>query len=490
MLQLSNFVLLLCAPVIWGLNYNVTAGSSWQTYLTSLLPGDVLTFLPQTPGTPYTYTITFRNAFELKGAVNNPIIVQGAPGEQITIAMDANRNVVELTGNYFVFQNLRLTATANGESSLGLRITGNSSHGIIRQVTAFNLPENAFTANTGGSYYDNITFTECEAYNTGGTGECFYVGCQGPDRSTVSCQFKNGALTNNYCHDTCKPTACTGGSEGSGYQVKGWGSHSNVVRGNICSRVASVCVLLYDDFDLGPNIVEGNWIYGSVNDAGIQVSAGAIIRNNVIYGNKGGIVVTTNSVNLQAGKSNRNIVITGNTIVNNQGGLRIPALTGSGSRVANNVIVEDSGSAFPSSGAQNGPDWKKNAYYGGSVPSGVDAGGAFLVGMSSTLFVDAAGFDFHPKNGSVLLAAGTAITSNELPNDFECNPRGAVPTVGAYEVVKVGPLQLDSLVVCGSPSTGGTVTNAPTPRPGSAATNSVANVKPWFLLFVIPFLYL
>lgn len=479
--MLSNLVLLLCAPVIWGTHYNVTAGASWQSYLTSLVPGDVLTLLPQTPGTPYTYTITFRNAFVLNGAVNNPIIVQGAPGEEITISMDADRNVVELVGDYFVFQNLRLTATAKGISSIGLRITGNSSHGVVRRVKAFNLPENAFTANTGGSYYDNITFTECEAYNTGGTGECFYVGCQGVDRSTISCVFKNGALTHNHCHNTCFPNACTGGSQGSGYQVKGWGSHSNVVRGNKCQDVASVCILLYDDFDLGPNIVEGNWIVGSVNDAGIQVSAGAIIRNNVITGNKGGIIVTVNPTNLQAGKLNRNIVITGNTIVNNQGsGMRIPSLTDS--RVANNVIVEDSGNAFVSqSGSQAGVDWKNNAYFGGSLPADVNTGGAILVGMSSTLFMNAASSDFHPKNNSSLLGAGTPVTDDELPYDIECNLRGAAPTIGAFELVKTGFQMPDRMCGTGAP---------PTLAPNSPAPSSVADFRPCFLLFVLPFLYL
>ena len=60
-----------------------------------------------------------------------------------------------------------------------------------------------------------------------------------------------------------------------------------------------------------------------VADAGIQVSAGAVIRNNLIYNNGyGGINIQNNANNLMSGKTPRNIRIEHNTIVNNNGGTR------------------------------------------------------------------------------------------------------------------------------------------------------------------------
>lgn len=488
---------LLFVSLASSVDYTVTAGATWQNRLTSLLPGDVLTFLPQTPGTPYTYTTTSRNGFVLKGDPTNPIIVQGAPGESITIAMNANQNVVEIIGQYFIFQNLRLTATANAPGAIGLRLQGNTSHAIIRNVVVFNVPETAFTANAYGNRYVNVTFDRCEAYNTGGTGECFYVGCQGKSASDVACEFINGALINSYCHDTCKPNACTGGSLGSGYQVKGWGSYGNLVRNNVCARVSSVCVLLYDDWDLGVNIVENNWIYGSVTDAGIQVAAGAIIRNNVIYGNSKGINVQRNTVNLQAGKLNRNIVIVGNTIVNNKGtGVALPTFSPTaGTRIVNNVVIEDTGNAFTGQ-AQTGVTWLNNGYRGGSPLTGVEAVGVRLVGTASTEFQDPAGFNFHPKAGSALLAVGAALNlNNDVDYDFSCTKRSAIPSIGAYESSTGAALSLGFQASCGNaptPVPAGSPTPAagsPTPAAGSpTTTNSVGVVLPSLFLATLVFL--
>lgn len=469
---------LLLLAVANGVVYNNTAGSFWSSHLSGLMPGDVLNLLPQTPGTPYTYTVNARNGFVLNGSPTNPIIVQGAPGEDITIAMNIDQNVVEVSGQYFLFQNLKLTATAGAPGAIGLRVGANTSHAVFRGITVFNVPETAITANFHDSIYDNVTFDGCEAYNTGGTGECIYVGCQAADRSSVDCRFINGALINNYCHDTCIPNGCNGGSEGSGYQLKGWGSYNNLVRNNVCARVNQVCVLLYDDWDLGPNIVEGNFIYGSKNDAGIQVSAGAIIRNNVIVGNKQGIVVTANSVNLQAGKSNRNIVVVGNTLVNNQGtGIVVPTLSPTaGSKFINNAVIEDSGNAFTGSD-QTGVTWQNNAYFGGSRLAGVPSSGAKLVGSSTTELQDPVAYNFHPKAASALLSAGVSTT--DATQDYACVTRGATPTIGAFEQTTGAALTLGFSPSCG----------APTPRPArpTPASSSASRLGSLFSLSAVLF---
>jgi len=291
------------------------------------------------------------------------------------------------------------------------------------------------------------------------------------------CQFINSYLINNYCHDTCIPYGCAGGSNGSGYQIKGWGSYGNTIRNNVCVRVNQVCLLLYDDFDLGPNIVEGNWAYGNVIDAGIQVAAGAIIRNNVIYGNVGGIVVTSNTADLMLGKQNRNIQIVGNTFVNNQGtGMNLPVFSPtSGTRIVNNAVFEDSGSAFKG-GDQTGVTWANNAYYGGSVLSGVASSGVKLVGTSATELQGPTSYNFHPSATSKLLGAGAALTSNDLTYDFDCVVRSqAAPTIGAFEKNSNNVLTLGFQPPC---SLAGTApTSAPTPAKGTQGTNGASGAS-------------
>lgn len=75
--------------------------------------------------------------------------------------------------------------------------------------------QNAISANLGGVTYTDLTFRNIEVGFTGGTGECFYLGC-----SADACRVNTALIENCYCHDTCVPTACTGGSYGSGFQVR------------------------------------------------------------------------------------------------------------------------------------------------------------------------------------------------------------------------------------------------------------------------------
>ncbi len=52
----------------------------------------------------------------------------------------------------------------------------------------------------------------------------------------------------------------------------------------MCYNIPGVCVLLYDDYDRGVNLIEGNVAVNIASDNGIQVTAGAIIRNNIVLG--------------------------------------------------------------------------------------------------------------------------------------------------------------------------------------------------------------
>ncbi len=71
-------------------------------------------------------------------------------------------------------------------------------------------------------------------------------------------------------------------------------------------------MFFYDNYDKALNIGEGNLIVNN-GDNGIQVTAGAIIRNNIVINSAGsGIAGATNQ--LMSGKLPRNITIIHNTV--------------------------------------------------------------------------------------------------------------------------------------------------------------------------------
>jgi len=275
-----------------------------------------------------------------------------------------------------------------------------------------------------------------EIWNTAGTGECIYLGCQG-NYSTTPCYVRDCVIEDCYCHDTCKGggnVGCSGGSYGSGFQVK-FGSYRNVIRNNVCYNVNSPCVLIYDDWDKGANIVEGNLIVNTVSDSGIQVAAGAIFRNNVIINSgRSGITVTSNPVDLYNGLGNRNLRIYQNTIINNaMYGIEFGS-TPSNTIVMNNAVLGNKNNDFSSvSQSGTGVIWRNNAYNTGLVPAGVPGTGAFLVGSVTSEFTSPDTYNVYPLSSSLLLNAGYGNGSG-IPYDFNYNPRsGCTPTVGAYE---------------------------------------------------------
>jgi hypothetical protein len=88
-------------------------------------------------------------------------------------------------------------------------------------------------------------------------------------------------------------------------------------------------VFFYDSYDLGDNYAYGNlvvnggknifkeYLFCILADNGIQVTAGAVIQNNIVI-NSGasGIAGATNQ--LKSGLHPRNIKILGNTVIGSQ----------------------------------------------------------------------------------------------------------------------------------------------------------------------------
>ncbi|CAF3121951.1 unnamed protein product [Rotaria socialis] len=70
------------------------------------------------------------------------------------------------------------------------------------------------------------------------TGECVYFGCVND-----LCRIRDSIIEHNYCHDTF---GSSGGSR-AGFQVKS-GSYN----------VVGPCIIVYDDYDCGRNLIDGN----------------------------------------------------------------------------------------------------------------------------------------------------------------------------------------------------------------------------------------
>ena len=132
-----------------------------------------------------------------------------------------------------------------------------------------------------------------------------------------------------------------------------------IIRNNVCYNVVGPCIVVYDDYNRGRNLIDGNVaINAGTADVAIQCTSGATITNNIVinaskYTNVSsmsdsnqhrlsdlaGIAVIQNSIYPAAGYI-RNITIVGNTVYMSQADacLRLNGLTNNNILIANNVL--------------------------------------------------------------------------------------------------------------------------------------------------------
>jgi hypothetical protein len=390
--------------------------SNWISVVTGLQAGDVLTVHEGT------YTTSGYFGATWVGTEANPIVMQGASGEARPVFhQTSGQNIMNINGEYFLVKGIDFTGGSRG---VRLGDSRDTSHAVFDSISIRDLTDNAFNANDAGRVYENITLRYSEFSGTGGTGECVYFGCQ-----DNKCRTFNSIVEFNYCHDT---TTDGSGSAGSGFQIK-TGSYNNIVRHNVCKNIPGVCVLLYDDYDMGVNLIEGNVAIGVESDNGIQVTAGAIVRNNVVIGwgpRNAGIAVADN----QAKTEPRNVVVMHNTIINTMDSSECLRLTnvasGAGWVVSNNVMHCPGNTAIVNAGGDFTNVPVTNNAYVGSVPT-LDTSNFELPSSANEVFADISANNAYPAVGSALIGAGDATHSTAV--DFNGLTRGNPPTVGAYE---------------------------------------------------------
>lgn len=189
-----------------------------------------------------------RLGFEFVGTANDPIVISGDSAATTRLTRpNANQNLLDLSGEYFIVRDLELEG-----GSKGIRLENSVSNAIFTNLVIHDTGDAAFTANQTGETFTNITISHSEFYNTSGTGECMYLGC-----NNDACTFGDSFIEFNYCHDT---GSTFGSSQGDGIDLKG-GTYNVVVRHNVIRDVLGPGILTYANGGKAQNVIEGNVVW-------------------------------------------------------------------------------------------------------------------------------------------------------------------------------------------------------------------------------------
>ncbi|CAF0887780.1 unnamed protein product [Rotaria sp. Silwood1] len=377
------------------------------------------------------YTTSGTGYFQLtlNGTLNSPIIIQGAPNESRPIiqcpqAGASAQNVMNIQGSNFMVKGIAFTKGSRG-IRVGPAVTTNA---IFDNIYIYNTTGTAFSANDAGNEYVNVTLRNSEITNTNAlantTGECVYLGC-----ADDTCRIRDSIIDHNYCHDTL---GSVGGSR-AGFQVK-TGSYNVIIRNNVCYKVVGPCIVVYDDYDRGRNLIDGNLaISAGTADLGIQCTSGATITNNiVIIANLAGIGVIQNSI-YPAINYIRNITISRNTVYMSQADacLRLNGVTNKNITISNNVLYCGSQLSIKATNDLTGASVYNNAVNGSISATGIQSCGTFAI--SNNVFINATANNFYPAAGSPLINKGANPFYQALYDYNGMSRSLATPTVGAYE---------------------------------------------------------
>jgi len=359
-------------------------GDSFKAAFESLAAGDTLivhegTYSEDGP----------RIRINAQGTESAPIVVTGATGEaRPLITRPANstpQNTINIEGaTYVTIRGLEISGNGDGINMKGqphhITIEDNEIHDIAVGINF-------------RSSMDSIFVRRNHIYNTRGTAEGIYVGC-----NNATCAVSNSVIEQNWIHDTA-------GSQGDGIEIK-YGSWGNIIRDNVIHDANLPCILAYgvtDEYVDRPNIIEGNVVWNCGQS--IDVVADAIVRNNIVIG-------TLETQSHTQVPTQRNVTIVNNTII---GDVRLRGWGGNSDPasmvVANNAVY--GGSIRDEPGAATYAD---NQEYGNGTAG---------------IFVDPDNRDYWPAPGSPLIGAGNSL--HAAPLDFNGSSRAAPVDVGAYE---------------------------------------------------------
>ena len=410
--------LLTCAS-LGATTTEIGPGDDLAAALNSLHAGDTLLL------DAGTYTLNGYVGVSLQGTNANPIVIRAQAGAHPLVTQLANQNIINFISSTFVtIDGIEFTG-----GSIGLRFQAGGSTPTMggSDITVQNChvhatPANAIAANSDGNDYARFRFIHNEIDHTGDTGEGLYLGC-----NNDGCRFHDSLVANNHIHDLNGATI----TQGDGIEIK-QGSYANVVEDNVIHDTGYPGITMYDLHGEGGgavNIIQRNIVWNT-GDNGIQVTADAIVRNNIVLSECAGCNAFASN-NVQGGSA-ANLVIANNTLFapgSGCNGIKLNAVSGS-VMIANNAIYA-TGNAISANGTLTGVTVVANAGTGSlnGVSTGFDAGGN--VGSD---FFGASLSGTPPQNlipkGSLLPGMANAMP---LPiDDFDGHPRSGHLDIGAY----------------------------------------------------------
>ncbi|KAL9650918.1 hypothetical protein ABK040_015021 [Willaertia magna] len=389
--------------------YTATTSDELWSAMSALQSGDELVIKAGIYST-YGANTYWRN-IQKYGTVDQPIIVRAATGEKVVIDGDtgASQNILNLDVKNFVLKGIEFRY-----GSRGLRFQG-AKNVVLEDLHIHDTYDVGVAMNDVGVTYDNVTIRHVQIHGTRGTGECFYLGC-----NEDSCRLTNSLIEYNWCYDTC----C---EQGDGIEVKR-GSYNNVIRHNVIHDVHYPGIIVYGAANGIPNVVEGNLIWNSMEN-GIQITANAIVRNNIVLASQGnGIAIGPNQGKVV------NVTLMHNTVVGAKGACLSTSATSTVSTnnnliYANNVFNCEGGKAMWESGPL------KQGIYEGNLLSGyalsIITNTYSAVSMSDFANITTLPYDVYPSSSSALIGKGSS--KYTVAYDFNDKPRNPNRVdVGAY----------------------------------------------------------
>ncbi|HEY1097451.1 MAG TPA: right-handed parallel beta-helix repeat-containing protein, partial [Myxococcota bacterium] len=391
----------------------VQVGDDLAAALRGLVPGDVVALAPGT------HTVTSRLGLTATGTAAAPITITSLDPDDraLIVRPNADQNVIDVdVGHFVVLDSLRISG-----GSRGIRLNDVSDF-TITNSEVFETGDVAVSANDGDRTYARLTLTHNELHDTHGTGEGFYLGCNGD-----SCRLTDSVIANNWIHDLDSDDV----EQGDGIEVK-VGSFGNVIRDNVVHDTNFPCITLYGTLGNGAdNQIVGNLLF-RCGDNGIQVAADAIVHNNVI------VSVAVDGIHTQNhdGAVPGNLDIRHNTIATAGDALALRQVAGP-IVVANNALYSAGANAVRVNG-----NAAQVAFFGNVGAGGLDGAAATILGAGvlAADTVDASGFDLFPIEGGGL--DGTGSLEHIVAVDFNGTPR-TTADVGAYVVAASNPRAFD-----------------------------------------------
>ncbi len=255
-----------------GRQIPVRPGDDYRAVLRQLRPGDELIFLPG---------VHERAAMlEINGTAERPITLRGqadpAGRRPVVQFTGKGHNLWRLTGSHVVIRDLELHAA----QAYALRVD-RADHVRIENCIFRDTGGGCLSANSADVHALHVF----RCYFTGSRRSPVYIGRHDGGLKVTDFRFEGNVIDGRQIE--------TG--EGYGIQLK-LNVTGSVIRGNWIEQARGPGIMVYgatdDDPALG-NLVEGNVVVGSRNNAGILVGAGpAQVRGNLVLGNPhGGIRV-------------------------------------------------------------------------------------------------------------------------------------------------------------------------------------------------------